>query len=52
MLRQVRALDEPDFASFAEWLEVMAAALLAAEPPVWFERLGQPGLTFVDDPTT
>lgn len=38
---------EPDFVSFAQWLEVMTAALTAPEPPPWFENLGQPGMTFV-----
>lgn len=37
----------PDFMSFAQWLETMTAGLTAAEPPAWFEDLGQPGLTFV-----
>ncbi|GAA1165169.1 hypothetical protein F4556_006848 [Kitasatospora gansuensis] len=33
----------PDFPTFAAWLEAMADAFTAPEPPGWFEELGAPG---------
>ncbi|MFF3788013.1 SMI1/KNR4 family protein [Streptomyces sp. NPDC001933] len=33
----------PDFPTFADWLDAMANAFTAPEPPSWFEDLGAPG---------
>lgn len=37
---------KPDFDSFAQWLETMAAALTAKKIPTWFGELGQPTMRF------
>ncbi|AKQ69963.1 hypothetical protein A176_006875 [Myxococcus hansupus] len=44
--------ETPDFESFSQWLETMTVALTAEEPPEWLERLGEPGLTFVESRRT
>ncbi|MEU2675010.1 hypothetical protein ABZ622_40620 [Streptomyces sp. NPDC007164] len=33
----------PHFPTFADWLDAMANAFTAPEPPSWFEDLGAPG---------
>ncbi|MFY2562909.1 hypothetical protein ACN469_35275 [Corallococcus terminator] len=37
---------KPDFESFTQWLETMAAALIAEPPPKWLQEVGMPGMTF------
>jgi hypothetical protein len=36
--------DVPDLPSFGAWLDVMARAFAAPQPPEWFDALGTPGM--------